>query len=185
MFLKVRLTNDRRFVFLLACFVCYLSVTASAKNPLSASATVRIIAVLPGWITVNVSRVPITLRFDPEGKNSDSMSVPIEASWNLNPNDVRGVEVFSYFEKSDAAVVGTQGTNVPASQLQGSVGQQAFRPFSEPMGNHAGMTMLRESLSHANAIGHRSLPLTVRVAPSATVPADIYSGILVVEARYF
>ncbi len=119
------------------------------------------------------------------------MSFPLEVAWNLDPREVQGFEVVSYFANPRAALVNDAATGtIPADRVLGRWGNEAFRPFKEinaigPAGSS--LRLFGKSISHGDSRGSRDDILNVSIDSeyAATISEGKYTGVLYVEFRYY
>ena len=90
---------------------CYLAQLQSLFSPRKearsgtavqppASATVRLTTLKPSSISVSVHEVPLAFDFQPSG-STPPLAIPVTTIWNVNPLEVRGVELVAYFADPD------------------------------------------------------------------------------------
>jgi hypothetical protein len=84
-----------------------------APRSLSASATVRLTAFKPSSISVSVHEVPLAFDFQPNAANL-SLAIPVTTTWNVNPLEVRGVEVVAYFANPEHALTSPESASIRA-----------------------------------------------------------------------
>lgn len=179
----------------LCCVVMMLAFTRDAeaqwqrRAPLSASAAVRLIAIKPSSISVSVHEVPLAFDFQPNISNP-ALPVPVTTSWNVNPLEVRGVEVVAYFADPEHALTSPEAAFIPARDVLGRVDGSAYRAFDQT--NRFGpaassLRLLSEPISSANRLATRNQLLEIRLNETRlqNQPSARYSGVLQIEARYY
>jgi hypothetical protein len=183
----------RRLFLLTVCLLlpfCAAGVAAQgAGNSLSSSAVTRITAVVRGSISVSVKNVPLRFDYDPERSESNRFAVPVSTTWNVNPQEVRSVEVIGYFfNRSRALVSEDELTVLPASGLMGSLNAGAFQRFDQA--NSAGpaggsLSLFSEKIDHTNSRHTRNDILEMRIdtASQPDLEKSIYTGVLIIEVR--
>ncbi len=159
------------------------------RAPLSASAAVRLIAIKPSSISVSVHEVPLEFDFQPNISNP-ALAVPVTTSWNVNPLEVRGVEVVAYFADPEHALTSPEAAFIPARDVLGRVDGSAYRAFDQT--NRFGpaassLRLLSEPISSANRLATRNQLLEIRLNETRlqNQPSARYSGVLQIEARYY
>src|SRR5579883_955879 len=158
-------------------------------SSLSASATVRMVAVLPSSITVSVRQVPLSFDFDPEAVAAP-LSFPVTTIWNVNPNEVREFEVVAYFANPAQALTAPGAQIIASRYVLGSVNGNTYARFDQTnrIGPASGsLRLLGAGISHQNARGSVDQLLQVKLDNTelAGFPAAHYSGVLQIEARYY
>jgi hypothetical protein len=160
-----------------------------SRAPLSASATVRLIAVKPSSISVSVHEVPLAFDFQPNITNAP-LALPVTTTWNVNPLEVRGVEVVAYFADPEHALTSPEAAFIPARNVFARVDGSPYRPFDQtnrfgPAGSS--LRLLSESISSANRLATRNQLVEIRLDETRLQdqPPGHYSGVLQIEARYY
>lgn len=156
---------------------------------LSASATVRLTAVKPSSISVSVHQVPLAFDFQPNMSNPP-LAVPVTTTWNVNPLEVRGVEVVAYFADPEHALSSAVFAFIPARYVLGRVDGSSYRPFGESNGlgpSGSSLRLLSETVSSANTRATHNQLLEIRLDETRLQdqPPARYSGVLQIEARYY
>ncbi len=156
---------------------------------LSSSATVRLTAFKRSSISVSVHEVPLAFDFHPS-VNDAPLAVPVTTMWNVNPREVRGVEVVAYFADPEHALSSSEFTFIPARYVLGRVDGGPYRAFAEsnrvgPAGSS--LRLLSESISSTNtrATHHQLLEIRLDEPSLHDRLTARYSGILQIEARYY
>ena len=156
---------------------------------LTASTSVRLVAFKRSSITVSVREVPLAFDFEPDFAQPP-LTIPVITTWNVNPLEVRGVEVVAYFVDSERALLSSELVAVPARYVVGSVDRGPYRAFAEshqigPM--ESSLRLMDELISSGNTRATRNQLLQIRMdeAHLHQWPADLYSGVLQIEARYY
>ena len=156
---------------------------------LSAPATVRLTAFKRSSISVSVHEVPLAFDFHPSVDNAP-LAVPVTTMWNVNPLEVRGVEVVAYFADPERALGSPEFAFIPARYVLGRVDGGPYRAFAEDsrLGPAASsLRLLAETVSSANARATRNELLEIRLDETRLHdrPTGRYSGVLQIEARYY
>jgi hypothetical protein len=156
---------------------------------LSASATVRVVAFKRSSISVDVHEVPLAFDFHPNLSDS-RLAVPVTTTWNVNPVEVRSVEVVAYFADPEHALNSSGFAYIPARYVLGRVNGSPYRRFAEsnrlgPAGSS--LRLLTESISSQNSRATHNQLLEIRLDETSlqNQPAARYSGVLQIEARYY
>jgi hypothetical protein len=160
-----------------------------SRPTLSASASVRLTAFKPSAISVSVHEVPLAFDFQPNVVNPP-LAIPVTTIWNVNPLEVRGVEVVAYFADPEHALSTPESFFIPARCILGRVNGSPYRPFIESTRIGPSASSLRlftETVSSGNARATRSQLLEIRLDETRLQgrAAGRYSGILQIEARYY
>jgi hypothetical protein len=160
-----------------------------SRPTLSASATVRLTAFKPSSISVSVHEVPLAFDFQSNIVNPP-LAIPVTTIWNVNPLEVRGVELVAYFADPGHALTTPESFFIPARYVMGRVNGNSYRAFLESNRIGASASSLRlfaETVSSGNARATRNLLLEIRLDETHLQdhPAGRYSGILQIEARYY
>lgn len=181
--------------WLLSCAAAILVFTTQggaqwdSRPSLSASATVRLTAFKPSSISVSVHEVPLAFDFQRSGSNPP-LAIPVTTIWNVNPLEVRGVELVAYFADPEHALTTPESFFIPARYVMGRVNGDSYRPFMEsnrigPSGSS--LRLFAEAVSSGNSRATRNQLLEIRLDETHLQdrPAGRYSGILQIEARYY
>ena len=119
--------------WLLSCAAAILVFTTQggaqwdSRPTLSASATVRLTAFKPSSISVSVHEVPLAFDFQPSGSNPP-LAIPVTTIWNVNPLEVRGVELVAYFADPEHALTTPESFLYPCSLCHGTRERQFLSP---------------------------------------------------------
>lgn len=160
-----------------------------SRPTLSTSATVRLTAFKPSSISVSVHQVPLAFDFQPN-ITSPPLAIPVTTTWNVNPMEVRGVEVVAYFADPEHALTTSESVFIPARYVLGRVNGDPYRPFVESNaigGSGSSLRLFAERISSSNARSTQSGLLEIRLDETRLQdqPTGHYSGILQIEARYY
>jgi hypothetical protein len=170
--------------------VALLLGAVTANGQVSAASVARISATLHGSVTLSVHTVPVAFLLDQQFPQSNFVAVPFTTKWNLNSNQVRGIEVVAYFGGQGTALASEHGVAIAPQHVLGRLNQGAFRPFIE---THfagtpaASLGLLQMPIDRSNYRGLRSDVLEMRVQREELPGLDdaTYTGVLHLEARYF
>jgi len=183
----------RRILFFLSWIflTCYATgvVAQNSGNTLSSSAAVRITAAVRGSISVSVESVPLRFDYDPERPQSDHFGIPVLTTWNVNPREMRSVEVIGYFADSSRALVSEDESMVlPASRMMGRMNDSPFQHFDQS--NRAGpaggsLLLFSENIDYTNSRRTRSDLLEMRIDTTGRfdLKKSMYTGVLIIEVR--
>lgn len=176
-----------------AHFLCLLLlITFSMSEHMvaqSASSSVHLVAVVPGWVKLSMDAAQIRLHFEPDVPPS-SESLPLTVTWNVNPRETRGFEVVGYFSHRHAALTSVRtNQQIASSRIQGRYGDGDFRTFTEARGigvAGASLMLLARHVTEGQISGSVSETLQLRLDPALNdIPAGDYEGILHLEVRLY
>ncbi len=177
------------------CFFLLLQstqlVAQATGNSLSRARTVRISAVVQGSLSINVKNIPLRFNlFDPDDPGGKTLVFPVSTTWNVNPQEVRSVELIGYFSDRSRALSSEDGTTVAASDVKGRLNGGAFNCFDQsnvggPLGGS--MRLFSERIDRTNSRRTRTdnLELQVDTVSHPNLSKSIYSGVLILEVRQF
>jgi hypothetical protein len=175
----------------LVAVLAVLSTYTGAQNPssvASSTAATPIRAIKHGSLTISVSTVPVAFLLDQGIPEANFVAVPFTTSWDVNSNEVRGIEVVAYFRDSESALASAYG-DIRSQQILGRINQGPFRRFTEThaVGTpSASLGLLQMPLDSTNHRGLRNDVLEMRVdRGNSDIVDGTYSGVLQFEARYF
>jgi hypothetical protein len=133
--------------------------------------------------------VPLAFDFQPNIVNPP-LAIPVTTVSNVNPLELRGVELVAYFADPEHALTTPESFFIPARFVMGRVNGNSYRPFLEsnrigPSGSS--LRLFAEAVSSANARATRNQLLEICLDETHLQdrPAGHYSGILQIEARYY
>ncbi|HWR36729.1 MAG TPA: hypothetical protein VN622_12745 [Clostridia bacterium] len=139
-----------------------------------------------GSIQVNVRTIPLSFL-----SIEDQVSLPLETAWNVNPSEVRNIQVIAYFDDSNAALVSADGsTAIPSRDVLGSVNGGTHRSFTETNLAGPGGASLRVSETSIDATNRHSsrkdlIQLRLNSDALLHLPEVPYSGTLHIEVKHY
>jgi hypothetical protein len=119
------------------------------------------------------------------GISNGNVPVSIHTSWVLQAGRTR-VRLYIYFASAPAALTDGAGTNIPSSRVLGSVNGGAFRTITRnsPFGAARSLRLFNQVITNANLNGARTDSLAMQINTTALLlPAGIYTGLLIIQAR--
>jgi hypothetical protein len=150
---------------------CLQAQLRSGAEPVSIKAT------LPGSIEFNARRMRVSITVTKSGQVE--AVVPIQATWNLDPNLAQSFQVIASFEKQGAALV-SPNASVAAHDIELRA-EQGYRPFNQSKGR---LVLLNVYVNRNRRQGtlRRTLAIRIKRERLSALPDGVYKGWLSLEA---
>lgn len=138
-------------------------------------------------LTVSATPAAVNFTLVPNSVVTSPTTVTISTSWLLIAAGT--VKVYGYFASSTAALssVHVPGTNIPSSSVLGAIAPGGFNKFTQtgPFGAAGASLLFFSQAAVLNVLGSRTdtLSLQIDLRPQPQLPADTYSGTLVIQAQ--
>lgn len=182
----IRAAGKILHVVLVAVLLLGLTVPAPAGPLNSNFVTVNLQANAKESLSVTAAPALVNFNLLPTGGISNgNVPVSITTSWVLLPGRTR-VRLYVYFASAAAALSDGAGTNIPSSRVLGSVNGGAFQTITNnsPFGAGRSLRIFRQVITNANLNASRTDNLGLRVDTTGLLlPAGVYTGLLIIQAR--
>ncbi len=187
-----------RLQYLILSLVLLGSVGVASGQITSSPASVTLTATLSESLTVSASPSTVTFTLTPGSFAVGSAPVAITTTWNTST--VEGhLELDGYFSSASAALTSTNASpavNFPSSAVLGLMGTglpSSYTAFTATNGNVTAATsgatlrLFNVTLSSANRSSTRTdnLSLKIDLSSLTQIPADTYTGTLILEAQAY
>jgi hypothetical protein len=172
---QVHFEVPRCFVILVVIFSA-CGVRAQLR---SVPSPIALTAKLEGYVTLADQRLPLSLILKNGGQLE--LKVPIDVTWNLDPQVTQSFRVIGVFQQNKRAL--TSGAETVAStDIQARLDETEFRTFHEK-GNH--LVLFNVTIDHDNRRGHMQRMLELRLTNQALLKLrdGIYQGWLNLEVQ--
>lgn len=179
----------RTFLSSLALAACLIPYTAQADASTSSNKVdVTLSGTVLQFVTLTCA-VPTVLfgTLTPGASNTATLPLSVVSAWNLGSGQT--LTVYAYFDSATTAMTGTAtGQLLPTSLMKGSVNGGASQSFSSSSpfttGNTA-MSMFSVPITAANLVSSRtdSLAMTLDLTTRSSLPADVYTGTMHLQAQ--
>lgn len=123
----------------------------------------------------------------PGATNTATLPLSLISAWNLGAGQT--LTVYAYFDSATTAMTGTvTGQLLPTSLMKGSVNggaQQGFSSSSPFTTGNTAMSMFSVAITAANLVSTRtdSLAMTLDLTTRSSLPADVYTGTMHLQAQ--
>jgi len=123
----------------------------------------------------------------PGASNTAALPLSVISAWNLGSGQT--MTVYAYFDSATTAMTGTvTGQLLPTSLMKGSVNGGALQSFSSASPFTTGSTalsMFSVAITSANLVSTRtdSLAMTLDLTSRSSLPADVYTGTMHLQAQ--
>lgn len=123
----------------------------------------------------------------PGSTNTATLPLSLISAWNLGSGQT--LTVYAYFDSATTAMTGTvTGQLLPTSTMKGSVNGGALQGFTSASPFTSGstaMAMFTVPITVANLVSTRtdSLAMTLDLTSFASIPADVYTGTMHLQAQ--
>ncbi|MGH9816707.1 MAG: hypothetical protein ACRD5F_00920 [Candidatus Acidiferrales bacterium] len=172
------------------CAALLLFAQSAAAQANSNAAGVNLNAVLNPQLTVNASPATVNFTLPPGGTDTGDSPVTISTRWILPFGYsffFANVSLWAYFTSPAAALSNGAGNNIPAARVSGSLNGGAFAPFTTagPF-SPASRQIFSQGVFTIPPFsqGQRTDSLNLQIDTSGLgLPAGIYTGVLVIQAR--
>jgi len=165
-------------IFVLTC----LTTSALAQN--SASASISLVARLPGSITLSIPVLPVAVTVH-DGIESE-FTVPLSVVWNLDPRETQSFQVIGHFRDATAALSQRDGqASIPVWDLI-MQSNRSEKGRTQILRN-AEITLLNLAISTSNRRSeyYQSVKFKIDSEILRTLPEGIYTGVLSLEVREY
>ncbi len=177
------ISSDRTLMINRRTILAFLMVTITSlpvQGQLNATASITLTARLPSSITVSLHTVPVAV--DVAGGVQQTFAIPLSLKWNVDPHEIPGFRIVTYFQNGHAAMVDpVVGAAVSATDMLARWGATPFLPFS-PDGT---VTLFRLNVEPGLRRGEKNDILELKIVDDAanSLPGGSYRGVLNIEVR--
>lgn len=183
----------------LTLFIVLGGLAGVASGQITSSpASVTLTATLSESLTVSATPSNVTFALTPGGTAAGNSAVSITTTWNTSTAE-GNLELDGYFSSSSQALTSRSSSPVAYIPSSAVLGQMAtgsptsFTAFTSSSGNVSAATagatlpLFNVPLTSANRSSTRtdSLALEINLTSLAQLPADTYTGTLILEAQAY
>ncbi len=165
---------------LIALLACPAVSQQPRTTPLSSSANIRLVAVVPEHVHITALSDTARFQFSP-GARLAQVAVPISLTWNLKPDRSQRVELYAFFDFPNQALTDPRGNAIPATRLSLGLGSGALEPVAGSV-TPLKVTLVSETVVQQTTRQDLQLQLHLGQLPP---PAGTYSSVLHLQVRIY